>query len=62
MMSQNKVADLNPLVQMCKQDAEGDRRFAPYLRVYLGSNPIDEKAKAEQTKQLESFGVDVFDE
>jgi hypothetical protein len=46
---------------MCRKDAEGDRRFAPYMDVYLGENPIDEKKKAEQTKALESFGVDVYD-
>jgi len=48
-------------VEMCKQDAEGDRRFAPYMEVYLGDNPIDEKKLAEQTKTLQSFGVDVYD-
>ena len=50
LMSKNKVADLSPLVDMCRKDAEGDRRFAPYMEVYLGENPIDEKKKAEQTK------------
>ena len=62
MMSRNKVSDLTPLVQMCQKDAEGERRFAPYLQVWLGENPIDEKAKVEHSKKLESFGVDVYDE
>ncbi|MGB7326913.1 MAG: leucine-rich repeat domain-containing protein [Rubripirellula sp.] len=61
MISRNKVKDLSPLVKMCRKDAEGDRRFSPYLEVYLGENPIDEKAKAQQTKKLQSFGVDVHD-
>ena len=61
LMSRNKVADLGPLVEMCRKDAEGDRRFAPYMEVYLGENPIDEKKKSEQTKTLESFGVDIYD-
>ena len=61
LVSGNKIADLGPLVEMCKKDAEGDRRFAPYLEVYLGGNPIDEKKKAAQTETLKSFGVDVFD-
>ena len=61
LMSKNKVADLGPLVEMCRKDAESDRRFAPYMEVYLGENPIDEKKKSEQSKTLESFGVDVYD-
>lgn len=61
LMSRNKVSDLTPLVDMCRKDAEGDRRFAPYLEVYLGENPIDEKKKSEQTAELQSFGVDVYD-
>ena len=61
LMSNNRVSDLGPLVDMCRQDAEGDRRFAPYLEVYLGGNPLDAKKAAEQTKLLESFGVDVYD-
>ncbi|TWU51321.1 leucine-rich repeat domain-containing protein [Rubripirellula reticaptiva] len=62
MMSRNKVKDLSPLVKMCRKDAEGDRRFAPYLDVYLGENPIDEKAKTQQVNKLQSFGVDVYDQ
>jgi internalin A len=61
LMSKNKVADLEPLVEMCRKDAEGDRRFAPYMEVYLGGNPLDEKKAAEQTQALQSFGVDVYD-
>ena len=61
LISGNKIADLGPLVEMCKKDAEGDRRFAPYLEVYLGGNPLDEKKKATQTEMLKSFGVEVFD-
>ena len=60
-MSKNKVKDLGPLVEMCRKDAEGDRRFAPYMEIYLGENPIGDKEKAEHTKLLESFGVDVYD-
>ena len=61
LISNNKIADLGPLVDMCKKDAQGDRRFAPYLEVYLGGNPIDVKKKTEQTEALKTFGVDVYD-
>ncbi len=59
LMAKNKVADLGPLVEMCRKDAEGKKRFAPYLKVYLGDNPITDKDKVTET--LKSFGVDVFD-
>ena len=51
LMSRNKVTDLAPLVDMCRKDAEGDRRFAPYLEVYLGENPIDEKKKVRTDRR-----------
>ena len=59
LISGNKITDLAPLVQMCQQDAQGARRFAPYMEVYLGKNPIPDDKLAEQKKQLESFGVDI---
>jgi internalin A len=27
------VTDLTPLIAMCRKDQEGEKRFAPYLRV-----------------------------
>jgi internalin A len=59
LMAKNKVADLGPLVEMCRKDAEGERRFAPYLDVYFGDNPISDKE--QMTEKLKSFGVDVYD-
>jgi hypothetical protein len=60
LIGKNKLTDLEPLVSMCRKDAESDRRFAPYLEVYLGENPIDEKKLAEQMGQLKAVGVRVF--
>ncbi|QDV64280.1 Internalin-A precursor [Crateriforma conspicua] len=60
LMSRNQVKDLSPLVDACRKDAESDRRFAPYLQVYLGGNPLDEKTLQNAKAELESFGVDVF--
>lgn len=52
MLERNKIVDLTPLVQMVKADAEGSRRFAPYLRLYLKGNPL-------QVGVLKSYGVRV---
>ena len=61
LISKNKIADLSPLVEMCAADAGGDRRFAPYLEVYVGENPINAGKKSEWFASLKSSGVDVFE-
>jgi hypothetical protein len=60
LLRNNKITDLGVLVEMCRQDAEGDKRFAPYLRLYLEGNPLNEKATAEQIPALKEIGVKVF--
>jgi internalin A len=57
MLERNKIADLAPLVGMAKADAEGPKRFAPYLRLYLAGNPLSEEAKTKQLAALKSYGV-----
>ena len=61
LVSKNKISDLGPLVKMCAADASGERRFAPYLEVYLGENPIDPTKKNAWIDALKNAGVDVFD-
>lgn len=61
LISKNQIADLGPLAEMCAADSAGERRFAPYLEVYLGENPIDDGKKTEWINQLKSAGVDVFE-
>ena len=57
-MKTNQIKDLGPLVEMCQKDAEGERRFAPYLRVHLDGNPLDEQTKDAQVELLKSFGCE----
>ena len=47
---------LGHAVIVFRQDAEGERRFAPFLEVYLGKNPIEEKKKAEQIAIVKRAG------
>jgi hypothetical protein len=44
-------------VTLCKTDANGDKRFAPYLRLFLAGNPLSEEAKSKQLAALRSSGV-----
>jgi hypothetical protein len=46
-------------VAACKADAEGPKRFAPYLRLYLQGNPLSAAAKSTQIDELKKYGVRV---
>jgi internalin A len=51
----NKVTDLSVLVAMAKKDFEGQKRFAPFWRIYLKGNPLPDAAKA-QIEELKKYG------
>ena len=55
LLEKNKIADLTPLVNWAKADAEGPRRFAPFLRLYLTGNPLSEAAKTKQTRRAQGI-------
>jgi len=56
-LENNKIADLTPLIGMAQKDYEGEKRFAPFLNVYLKGNAIPKS----QTEKLATFGTRVFD-
>jgi hypothetical protein len=41
---------------MARKDSEGEKRFAPFWRIYLRSNPLSDEAKTAQVEQLKEFG------
>jgi hypothetical protein len=45
------------LLAACEAPREGEKRFAPYLRLYLKGNPLSEAAKSSQLPALKGFGV-----
>ena len=55
-LGNNKVADLSVLVAMAKKDSEGEKRFAPFWRIYLAGNPLSDAAKNTQVPVLTSYG------
>lgn len=57
LIERNKIEDLTPLVAAAKADAEGQKSFAPFLRLYLEGNPLSEAAKNQQLAELKSAGV-----
>jgi hypothetical protein len=58
-LERTQIVDLAPLVAAVKADAEGEKRFAPYLRLYLAGSPLSDAAKNEQIPALKGFGVRV---
>jgi len=60
LLDHNKIADLAPLAAAAKTDADGPKRFAPFLRLYLSGNPLcANPAAAEQLSTLTTTGVRV---
>ncbi|MFN0055869.1 MAG: leucine-rich repeat domain-containing protein [Planctomycetales bacterium] len=58
-LERNKITDLAPLVAAAKADAEGEKRFAPYLFLYISGNPLADAAKTQQLEALKAAGVRV---
>lgn len=51
----NKIKNIEPLVDMAKSDKRRD--FAPYWKLYLADNPIQDESKEDLFAQLKEVGV-----
>jgi internalin A len=58
-LNNNKITDLSVLVDAAKKDAEGQKRFAPFWRLYIGDNPLSDEAKTKQLEELKKYGTRV---
>jgi internalin A len=56
-LENNKIEDLTPLITMTQKDYEGEKRFAPFLNVYLKGNSIPKS----QIEKLATFGTRISD-
>jgi Leucine-rich repeat (LRR) protein len=56
-LERNKITDLSPLVTAAQEDAAGEKRFAPFLRLYVEGNPLSDAAKGQQFEALKTAGV-----
>src|SRR5262249_23036257 len=55
LLERNKIADLAPLLKTLEADAKGEKRFAPYLEIYLQGNPLSDVAKAKQVPAIKAI-------
>jgi hypothetical protein len=47
------------LVEMAKKDAAGEKRFAPFCKIYLQENPLSDAAKGAQAEELKKLVKEV---
>jgi Leucine-rich repeat (LRR) protein len=60
-MPNNPLDSLDPLVKMCVEDAQADRRLAPYLKLYLNLQSDTAKQWQDSIKTLREAGVSIHD-
>ena len=57
MLADNQITDLATMIEMADADVKGEKRFAPFLRLYVYNNPLSDVAKSEQVAKLKELGV-----
>jgi internalin A len=60
-LEKNQITDLAPLIAMCKEDLEGQKRFAPYANIYLRGNPLRTDAAKAQLREMKELKLRVKD-
>lgn len=60
-MPGNPIESIAPLVSMCEKDAKADRRFAPYLDVYLSPTQAAQPILKTESEALKIIGVEVHE-
>ena len=60
-LEDNQVTDLSPLIALLKADLEGDKRFAPYVQIYLRGNPLRSDKAKEQLREMKKLKLRVKD-
>jgi Leucine-rich repeat (LRR) protein len=58
-LDRNKITDLQVLVEMAKTDIAGEKRFAPFCRIFLKENPLSDAAKGPQVEELKKLVKEV---
>jgi len=55
----NAIADFSPLVEACEADAKSERRFAPFLRLYLDDAMLKDASQSTAIERLKAAGVKI---
>ena len=57
MLNGNSITDFGPLADACEADAKTERRFAPFLRLYLDDAMLKNASQATAIERLKTAGV-----
>ena len=57
-LDHNKISDLSPLANAARKDYEGEKRFSPYLNLYVAGNPLNSLSK-KQLSTMKDYGTRV---
>jgi internalin A len=56
-LQENPEVDLTALIEACQADAKENRRFAPFLRLYVDDSLVQNASKAAWLEELKTIGV-----
>ncbi|MCY3007946.1 MAG: leucine-rich repeat domain-containing protein [Planctomycetota bacterium] len=56
-LQENPEVDLSALIEACEADAKENRRFAPFLRLYVDESLVQNPSKAGGFDKLKAIGV-----
>jgi len=59
-LDNNKIKDITPLFNAAKKDYEGEKRFVPFINIYVAGNPLSSASK-KQLATLKDYGARVHD-
>jgi Leucine-rich repeat (LRR) protein len=59
-LERNKIKDITPLFNAAKKDSEGEKRFSPYINIFVAGNPLSGTAK-RQLSQMKDLGCRIND-
>jgi hypothetical protein len=58
-LQENPEIDLTALIEACEADAKENRRFGPFLKLYLDDSLVQNASKASWFEELKALGVRV---
>ncbi len=58
-LQKNRISDIGPLVELARKDAEGEKRFVTFWKLYLAGNPLSEESASQHLAELQELGVRV---
>ena len=59
-LENNNITDLGALCRIIEADSKGERRFSPFVKIYVEGNPLDFDARRKQLAHIKECGAKVF--